>query len=237
MRAPAVSTILVLAVLAAVCASASARPGPALTAAVVRTERARSEHYAIRVRLVQGGKRFSLRVRGQASARTISVSYSTGSLSAAALLDPTYLYERAPGGLAVDGMRWLRQPVASLAPGARELANVHALTPAPLLVVLRSAHGGLDAAGRVFRGTVDYDSVSLHGIAVLLAGIQFRHLRISAFVGRDGLVHRLSLSGRTADGTARLALDAHLYAFGRPVHASPPKPGTFMDTELLQLAD
>jgi hypothetical protein len=54
-------------------------------------------------------------------------------------------------------------------------------------------------------------------------------------VGRDGLVHRLLITGHTADRASTLALSARLFAFGKPVHVKPPAPGTFVDDKLGQL--
>jgi hypothetical protein len=44
------------------------------------------------------------------------------------------------------------------------------------------------------------------------------------------------LTGHTADRRTSLVISARLYGFGRPVHVSPPAPGTFMDDSLAQLS-
>jgi hypothetical protein len=216
-------------------AEAAARPG--LRPALARTAHAPSLHYRLRVRIVRDGTPLALHVRGQASRSTISIRLQTGDgRTGAALLDGPFLYELAPNGLVVVGkIRWLRVSLRHLSARADELKAVHAMTPAPLLRVLGEAH--LRQAGaRLYRGAVAYDDPIVRtALARLTNRIEFRQLRVSAFVGRDGLVHRVLLTGRTADGKTTLAFSARLFAFGRPVHVSPPAPGTFMDEGLAQL--
>jgi len=156
--------------------------------------------------------------------------------SGAALLDGPFLYERAPDNIVVQGtLRWLRLSTARLSKASDDLQAVRAMTPSPLLRVLGEAHMW-QAGTRLYRGTVAYDDPIVRtALARLTGGIEFRHLRLSAFVGRDGLLHRLLLTGRTADRKTTLQLSARFYSFGRPVHVSPPAPGTFMDEDLLQL--
>jgi hypothetical protein len=212
-------------------AEAAARPG--LRPALARTAHAPSLRYRLRVRIVRDGTPLALHVRGQASRSTISIRLQTGDgRSGAALLDGPFLYELAPNGLVVVGkIRWLRVSLRHLSARADDLKAVHAMTPAPL----GEAH--LRQAGaRLYRGAVAYDDPIVRtALARLTNRIEFRQLRVSAFVGRDGLVHRVLLTGRTADGKTTLAFSARLFAFGRPVHVSPPAPGTFMDEELAQL--
>jgi hypothetical protein len=54
-------------------------------------------------------------------------------------------------------------------------------------------------------------------------------------VGRDGLIHAIRITGRTADGKTTLNLRARLFGFGKPVSVKPPKPGSFVDPTLEQL--
>jgi hypothetical protein len=72
-------------------------------------------------------------------------------------------------------------------------------------------------------------------LARLTGGIEFRQLQLVVHVGRDGLIHGLRLTGKTADRSSTFELVGRLFAFNRPVHVSPPKPGTFMDAQLVQL--
>jgi hypothetical protein len=68
-------------------------------------------------------------------------------------------------------------------------------------------------------------------------GIQFRDLRVVATLGGDGLVHSITISGRTADSSVLFRLDARLFAFGKPVSVTPPAEGTFIDKQLLSLQE
>jgi hypothetical protein len=209
-----------------------------------------SERYTFTVRITKGALPLALHVRGQESRETISVRLEMGDLkmpdgtkvagaNGAALLLGPFLYERAPsGGLVLGKVRWLRMRVADLSRNAAELKAVHALTPAPLLRVLGEAQTTQAGPGaRLYRGTVAYDNPLVRSsLARLTGGTEYRALRVSAYVGRDGLVHRLVLTGRTADRSTVLQVSARLHHFGRPVHVSPPRPGTFMDEHLAELA-
>jgi hypothetical protein len=231
-------------------AGGDAAPKPGLGAALLRTAKVPSQRYEFTVRITKGPMPLVLRVRGQQSAETISVRLKMSEMkmqdgtkvansnSAALLLGP-FLYERAPSGVALPGkVRWLRLHVADLSPGSAALKAVHALTPAPLLRVVGEARMTQAAAGaRLYRGTVAYDNPLVRSsLARLTGGTEFRALRISAYVGRDGLVHRLLITGRTADRASTLSLSARLFAFGRSVHVKPPPPGTFIDDKLVQLS-
>jgi hypothetical protein len=156
----------------------------------------------------------------------------------AALLDGPFLYERAPVAIAQHGnLHWLRLPVASLSRSSDDLRAVHSMTPAPLLRLLRAARIAPAAEGaRVYHGSVAYDDPAVVRLAKLTGGIEFRRLRVSAVVGDDGLVHRIVVTGRTQDGEATFSLRARLFGFGRPVHVTPPAPGTFLDEQLAELA-
>lgn len=216
---------------------------PTLAAAAARTAQARSERYAIHVVLTRAGAPVSLHISGQAGRHTISVRMAVGAVrlpdgssvpgpNGAALLDGPFLYERAPRGVALGGgIHWLRLDVPSLAPTSAALDAVHAMTPTPVLDVLRAAHvGPHQGAGGSFSGTVAYDDPAVTtGLTKLTGGLQFRDLHVWATLGGDGLVHRVVLTGRTADGRTTFSLHAHLFAFGRGLHVTPPAPGTFVD--------
>lgn len=229
--------------LAAAGGGRDAEATPSLAAAVERTAHAPSEHFGIHVTLARGDTPVSLHIRGQASRQTISVKMAMTAVQlsdgtrvqgpkGAALLDGPFLYERAPEGMALYGkIRWLRLAVPSLAPSSAALRAVHAMTPSPLLDVLRAAHmGPVGSGGRSFRGTIAYDDPAVRdGLEKLTGNIELRDLRVQALVGGDGLVHRVGITGRTADGKTRFALSARLFAFGEGVHVTPPAPGTFLD--------
>ena len=218
-------------------ARGTAAPKPGIRLAVTRTAHVRSLRYAFHVGIHEYGVPLALHVRGQSDAHTISVHLATAGLSAAELLDGPFLYEQAPKGMAVYGKwRWLRMNVAQLPAKSQAMEVVHALTPEPLLRVI--AHARLHANGSVYRGTVAYfDPVVRDSLVKLTGGIEFRGLRLSVRVGSDGLIHSVRLTGKTADRSSSFVLAARLYAFGRPVHVSPPKPGTFIDRQLVQLSE
>ncbi len=80
------------------------------------------------------------------------------------------------------------------------------------------------------------DPVVVAALQGLMGGIQFRDLRVTAWVGRDGLLHGIRIAGRTADRKTTFELKATLFAFGRAVHLTPPAEGTFVDRQLQQLS-
>jgi hypothetical protein len=222
---------------------AGARPD--LDAAAARTATTASARWVIHVRMTHAGEPVSLHIRGQSGPHMLSVKMRLGDsvladgtkvpgMNGAALLDGPYLYERAPGTVALYGtIRWLRLRVGSLPAGGNDLDAVRSMSPVALLRVLRHARlARLRPGSRSFHGTLAYDDLSVRAsLARLTGGIEFRGLRISGLVGRDGLVHRVVLTGRTADGTTTLSLRAHLFAFGTRFHVKPPAPGTFIDDQ------
>jgi hypothetical protein len=228
-----------------------AKQHPTLAQAVDRTAQVTSLRYVVHVRITKEGKPLALRVRGQTDRHTISIALKLGDTTlpdgtkvpgpnGAVLIDGPFLYERAPSSVAVLGkVRWLRIELARLSPSSNELKTIHALTPTPLLRVLRRAHTAPAGPGALaVHGSVAYDDPIVRpSLAALEGGIEFRSLRVYARIGSDGLVHRMLLTGRTADGTSTLSVSARLFGFGRPVHVSPPAPGTFMDQNLLQLEE
>src|SRR3954454_10602211 len=225
---------------------AVAKPG--LTAAVSKTEAASSVRYTIHVRLTRRGVPMTLRIRGRAAADTVSIATRMSDLTladgtvvpgptGAALLDGPFLYERAPSNLAVDGpVRWQRLAGWALPSGSPHLPAIPSMSAAPLLHVLRAAHTGrASRTGHVFRGFIAYDDRAVRRLARLTGDLEFRHLRVSVVLGRDERVHRIVLTGRTADGMTTLSLRARLFGYGKPVHVTPPKPATFIDEQLVQI--
>jgi hypothetical protein len=244
-----VSAVAAISVGFAAVAGGHAARKPGLAAAIKRTQAARSERYVLRVSLARPPRRLTLQIHGQASEQTISVRMKMGDVKladgsvvpgpdGAAVLDGAFLYERAPSGIAVNGkLHWLRMSRASGAATSADLAAVHTMTPEPLLAILRAAHIAPAAPdARVFHGSISYDAPVLRKVSKFTGNVQYRRLRVSAFVGADGYVHRIVLTGRTPDGRATFSLRARLFAFGKPLHVTPPAPGTFMDQELAQLA-
>ena len=233
----AAAVVAACSILFATARGGAAAPKPGIQLALNRTSHASSLRYAFRVGIHENGVLLTLHVRGQSDAHTISVHLATAGLAASELLDGPFLYEQAPDGMAVFGKwRWLRVSLARLPADSEAIEVVHALTPDPLLRVI--AHSHMRAIGSAFTGAVPYyDPVVRDALTRLTGGMEFRRLRVTVGVGRDGLIHTVRITGKTADRTSTFLLVARLYAFGRPVHVSPPKPGTFIDRQLVQLSE
>jgi hypothetical protein len=157
--------------------------------------------------------------------------------SASIMRDKPFLYETAPQGLAMLGnFAWLRLQLGQRAARSEVLSTLRELTPSPLLHVVAEAKLRAVGRGREFAGPVAYDDpvvrTALHDLG---GGFEFRNLKVHVVVGKDGLIHRFLLTGRTADKSRTLSLRARFYGFGRPVRVSPPPPGTFMDPRLMDL--
>lgn len=210
---------------------------------VARTAHEASVHYAVRVTLTKHDVPMTLHLSGGASRNQVAVHLRLDDLNVGGatmpgatgelLLSTPYLYERAPGGVAVDGMRWLRL-VASQHAGA--VSTLRALTPAPLLrIVAETKLSSTHTAGG-WSGAVAYaDPVVATALHALSGGTQFRDLQLFVHVGTRGLIDSIRLTGRTPDRSMTLALHASLFGFGTPVDVVPPKPGTFLDTGLEQI--
>ena len=230
----------------ALVASGSGRGQTAdVAAANARTARADSVHYSVVVRVLKEGQPMVLHIDGGSSPDAVAVHLRLDDLSSnmpgttgAILLSTPFLYERAPDGIAVFGnIRWLRLRVSRLSPRSETLSTVRSLTPSPLLRVVAEAKLHPGAAAGSFAGTVAYDDPIVRtALTSLAGGIEFRNLHVSVSVGDDGLIHGVRITGRTADHATTFALAARLYAFGAPVKVIPPKPGTFMDQQLAQIA-
>jgi hypothetical protein len=252
-RSVLLAFVSIFAVASVALASTGRRaPAASLVQAVGNTNRAPTMRYVLDVSIararypavelhVQGTRgKDSLFIHVRQLASVLSDGTAVPGPQQSALIDGPFLYEGSPNGVPVLGhIRWLRVPLASLGPGAKAVATVHNLSPAPLLRVLdewsqartHSLHG-------VFRGTVAYDDpIVLTALSGLTGGIEFRDLRFSARIGNDGYVHAILVTGKTADSSRTLRVTARLYAFGRPVRLTLPGEGTFMDQKLLSLAE
>jgi hypothetical protein len=234
-------TAAVFAALSLAMAASGGAPAPkrSLEDALERTRQEPSLRYSLHVQIRKDGTPVALHVRGRSDANTISVQMASAGATGGELLDGPFLYQEAPSGLALYGkIRWLRTSLSRLPAHAPVLEVLHALTPEPLLRVVGRAGLHRSPADGVYRGKVAYDdAVVRNGLVRLMGGIEFRGLLLTVHVARDGLIHRVLLTGTTADGSSTLALTARLYAFGQPVHVSPPKPGTFIDLQLEQLSE
>jgi hypothetical protein len=213
-----------------------------------RTLAVQAQRFATDVEVVRTRQRMILHVRGatapgEAAVHVLVEARQGGGTavpltSGAALLDGPFLYVHAPSGITVGTARWLRTRVADLPPTAPELRALHAMTSEPLLRLLTATHTtALAAASGVYRGTVAYDDpVVVAALDELTNRTQFRNLQVTAVVGADGLVHRLRLTGRTADGRSKLRVDTRLYSFGRPVRLPLPQQRAFLDQQEPRLA-
>jgi hypothetical protein len=254
-RTRTLSATLVLAVVGAgsfalAAAGGGKSGGVDVLAANARTARAPSVHYTFTVRLDKKQRPLVLHVSGGSSReatavhlRLADVTLADGTTlpgaTGAVMLSKPFLYERAPGGTAVYGtIRWLRLQVLNRSPRSQVLSAVRSLTPSPLLRIIAQSRLHAVSTRGGFAGAVDYSNpvvrTALHALG---GGLEFRNLRLFVVVGRaDGLIHRIHLTGRTADGSTRLSLRARLFAFGAGVSIVPPKPGTFIDRQLQPLA-
>src|SRR5690348_8278231 len=221
------AAIIAAASIALAARGGNAAPKPGLPDALAKTSQAPSLRYAFKVTISNEGMPLALHVQGQSDRKTISVHLATAGLSGAEVVDGPYLYEEAPEGLVVGGkFRWLRTPIARLPANSQALVVLNALTPTPLLRVVGKARMHATPTGADYSGSVAYDDpVVRDGLTHLTGGMEFRGLRLRVHVARDGRIHRLQLTGKTADGSSTFRLTAHLFAFGQPVHVSPPKPG------------
>jgi len=218
-------------------AGGDAAPGVDVRAASTDTAHASSVHYTVAVTLRKGKEPLTLRIDGGSSRDRLVAHLSLGSMIGSVLMSKPFLYESAPSGFVVLGnINWLRLHLSESSPRSQVMTTLRSLTPSPLLHVIAEAR--LRPLGRrgTFAGPVAYDDpvvrTSLHQLA---AGLEFRALHVRVQVGRDGLIHRVRITGRTADGKTTLNLRARLYDFGVPVQVMPPSPGSFMDTALEQL--
>lgn len=239
--------IALLAAASVAYAAVSGAPRVSLSQAVSQTARVSSQRYLIDVHVTKDGQPLTLHVHGVTAPQVASVQLKMANMklpggqvvqgeSGAELLDGPFLYERAPGTASYGTVRWLRVPVSSLSSSAPPLQALHAFMPAALLHVLAESHA-VARSRAVYAGPVSYsDPVVRTGLAGVTGGIEFRNLHVSATVGRDGLVHRIVVTGITADRSETLRVVASLYDFGARVTVTPPALGTFVDRQAEALA-
>jgi hypothetical protein len=221
-----------------------------LAQAAARTAHVRTQRYAVDLALVKDKVRHVLHAQSAVAPGVISVHLELGELTSFdgtivpgsetwGLIDGPFLYEHTPDGQAVGLVEWLRVRIDLLSPGHPALQGMHGMTAMPLLRVLGEARAHAVAPdASIFRGSVAYDDpIVVTALEPLMAGLQFRDLRVTAWIGSDGLVRRVRLTGHTPDRTSTLLVNARLFAFGRPVHVTPPAEGTFIDQQLRLLSD
>jgi hypothetical protein len=238
----AAAILIVVSLTFAFARGGHAAPSRGVADAVTRTEQASSQKFAIDVRITRDSMPLTLHIHGQASASTVSLRLKLGDLhladgtvvpgpDGALIIDGPFLYERAPSNVGLQGnVKWLRLRLDDLGKWQDDLDTVRSMLPARILHVVDAA-GFAPAAedAHVFHGRVPYDHPSMRRLAKLTRNTEFRNVQVAATVGDDGLVHRIVLTGRTADGASTFSLRAHLFAFGKALHVTPPAPGTFTD--------
>ena len=124
---------------------------------VSKTAHASSVHYSLAVRLQKQQEPFVLHIRGGASRDRVAVHLQLSSVTlrdgttlpattGAVMFNRPFLYERAPGGLAVNGMSWLRLQTSGMPQNSQALTSERAQTPSPLWHVTQESR--LRPAGR-----------------------------------------------------------------------------------------
>lgn len=241
MRKTALITLVAAASLAGAFALAAAggntKRAVDIRSATARTAEAPSVHYHVTVTLTKAHMPRTLHIDGASAPGQLRADLSLGRQTGTIMLDKNFLYQSAPQGIVVVGnFNWLRTDVGQLSPRSHTMATLRSLTPSPLLRIVGEAKLRPQAKPGVFAGTVAYDDpVVRTALRDLANGFEFRDLHLRVVVGRDGLLHRLLMTGRSPDRKTTFALRARLYGFGKPVLITPPAPGTFMDPRLEQL--
>jgi hypothetical protein len=221
-----------------------------LAQAAARTAHVGSQRYAVDLTIVKDAVRYVMHAQSAVAPGVISVHLELGELTRSdgtivpgsetwGLIDGPFLFEHTPDGLAVGSVEWMRVRIALLSPSHPALQGMHGMTAMPLLHVLDEARArAVSPDASIFRGSIAYDDpIVVTALQPLMAGLQFRDLRVTAWIGPDGLVRRVRLTGHTPDRKSTLLVNARLFAFGRPVHVTPPAEGTFVDEQLLRLSD
>ena len=214
---------------------------PSYADAAARTLRATSERFSIDVTIVKNLRTVALHLNGaegpgklKLRLRLEDAKLGEGApvpgVAGAVLIDGPFLYEHAPSGMVVGKLQWLRERLSELDPSAENLRNIRAMTPRSLLAVLGVARIRPTADRFVYAGWLPFDDPAVEGgLGPLTGDVQFRSLHAHALLGRDGRVHRIRITGKTADGRTTLTLLAHMYAFDRPVKVKAPPMDAFLD--------
>lgn len=221
-----------------------------LAAAAARTAHVSTQRFAVDLKIVKDAMPHALHAHSVVAPGTVFVHLALGEVTTSSgtivpgsetdgLIYGPFLYERVPDGLSVGSVEWLRISIPSLSPSHPALRGMHGLTAMPLLHVLGEARAhSVTHDASIFRGTVAYDDpIVTAALQTFSAGMQFRDLRVTAWIGKDGLVHRIRITGHTPDRSSTMRVDARLFAFGRAVYVTPPAEGTFVDERLQKLAN
>jgi len=220
---------------------------PACADISARTLRATSLYFSMDVTIIKNLRTATLHVNGAVGPGKLTVRQRlvdetpsggppAAPVTGAALIDGPFVYEHAPSGLVGGKRQWLRQRLADLGPASKELRNIRGLAPRSLLVAMDRARIRATPDRFVYSGWLGYDGTAVRrGLGPVTGNVQVRSLYAVVLTGKDGRVHRIRITGKTADGTANILLLAHLYAFDRPVKVRAPAQNEYIDpkSELL----
>ncbi len=153
-------------------------------------------------------------------------------------VDRSFVYVRSTATRAVVGPMWVRERRAALGPGSAELRLLHHVSAEAVLDALRRGRGVTRSdGGRVYHASLPYGNPGVRvALEDLEGGIEYRHLRLTAWVAPSGLLRLVLVTGRTADGSSTFLLTLELRGYGRPVSVGPPGQRSFIDFDLVRLA-
>ena len=152
-------------------------------------------------------------------------------------LDGTFIYFRSTGTESEIGPVWVRERLATLKSQAPELTLIHQVSAAAILRVLPDAVAVRPGAGGVFHAVLPYANPYVRiALAGLEGNTEFRDLQLTAWSNDKGMLRRVRITGRTADGSKTIALVLGLGAYGKPVSVKPPRQSHFLDVTLTKLA-
>ncbi len=253
MRSVRIVTASLAAALVAASAAFAAGSGSAAQAASLgrtaqRTVATGSLRFALTAQVVRlAAPPYVLHANGATSPAAAYVHVQVGDLrlpngtvlagpSADEETDGTFLYVRSTASRASVGDMWVRERLAALAPTAPELQMLHQLSPASILRALGRAQG-VTGGGRVLHASLPYaDPVVQGALAALEGGVEYQNLRLTAWVGPQGYLRTVVVTGRTADASARFLLTVSLRGYGQRVAVTPPPQGAFVDFNLSRLS-
>lgn len=254
MRKAALLAVAVAALVAATVAYAArggsrAAAGHELADAAARSEAAASRRFQLTVHVEGAGPvPQTLHVDGAegAAARNVHLKVDdvvlpdgrrlTGPF-ADEKVDGRFLYLRSSATQPMFGALWVRERLSALGAGSAELQTLRSVSPSALLQALPRAAGVEPGAqAGVFHARLPYrDAIVRRALAGVEGGVEYRDLRTTAWVGRDGYLRLLLVTGRTPDGAATLVLTLSLAGYGHRVAVTPPAAGRFVDFDLAQL--
>ena len=256
MRRIVAASVLGIALIAASVAFAARSGGakaaaPAgLHAAVMRAATASSLRFDLTVQVAAAGVvPQTLHARGASTADVKSVHLKVDDVttsdgtkmtgpSADEKIDGTFLYMRSTMTRPLVGPVWVRERLAGLGPKSAELQTLRSVSARQLLTAFARARGvRAGAEAGVFHAWLPYaDSTVRSALKGVEGDREYQHLRLTGWVGKDGRVSLLLLTGRTADRSAAFVLTLSLGGYGKPVAVTPPGQNNFVDFDLSKLS-